>query len=393
MRRVHFKILISLLAAASLAGAADPIDAERTVLFHTDFEEGTGVYDPTQDRYSSLGGNRFESNQKIAALKVESPAGAGNASKYALTCHANKTVAYVDCAAPCFAIGQVEPQGFDGGVSFKISNQGFRRIYVMYVPQIPSSVTFHRCAFDAGNGEWMAHDLKLDLFLYHGRRPRRDCRIKRIVFVGEEPLRDDARFQIDDVCLYRVKQNPPGVPRQKEPLPPDVLYRQDFNDPCDFDLESFYPEISNCNIFRTDYLTDKKTEGGLELQCYEKKCDFWGGRHISFSGACTLEFDCLVWGCSDFAIVGRSDTERMRWYPAQPKPGVWTRISVPVENLTPYSIPSKDGPRLKPARNANFVAFFFRATADDSTQHYILIDNLVIRRPPVEQTAGAEQKD
>src|SRR5687768_16758989 len=118
-------LLVIAMAMTVAVNCAEPEPLEKVVLFLTDFEDGKGVYSPETDQYTKLGGGRFESNQKESRLEVVAPLGAGNESKFALSCHGAKAISYVDCAAPCFTIGQVEPEGWDGGISFTIRNQGF----------------------------------------------------------------------------------------------------------------------------------------------------------------------------------------------------------------------------------------------------------------------------
>jgi len=393
-------IAMSLAAVLTVWAAAAPgVEApgEKKVLYQADFE------DPTGECIYHKGGTYIRhwcSNFDEARLSVDPPMGKGNDSKLALTCHTKKALPYVTCEVPLYGT-TVEPQGWDGGVSFRVYNGGFDGFSMMY--WLPPDTTVNRFYFKVPKGEWATFDVPLDKFLYHDRRPRRGLPLERLVFVGSGAESDDSVFQVDDLALYQVKQAHPVLARPKPPLPDGLLYRQDFNDLADLDVDqNYFPYISDCNLFRWPGGVDasgkpvpEQTEGAgcIKIECYNtKNKEFRSCQLVKFPGDTVIEFDCLAVGVRDLLVRARTNQNdpathkpvqmeyRLPVTP-QPQPGKWARCRVSVEDMVPFSIRSiEEGVGKKLGRGHDYYMLFLSAMADNSDEHYLLIDNMVIRK-------------
>ncbi|MBI3832260.1 MAG: hypothetical protein HY291_22245 [Planctomycetes bacterium] len=362
--------------------------AAEQVAYSANFENGKG-----------LGGEGvpFKGNwlplDKNVLPELAAPLGKGNDSKLALTVKAAKQAGAVCMELPLHGT-VVEPEGWDGVVSLRIYNGGFKAFQMSYSPVIPSDITFHRVDFDAPKGAWTAIEIPLDKFLYHGRRPRRGCPQEYLCLIGMGPEADGSVFQFDDVKVKRVKRAGLPAAEPKAALPEGVAYAQSFDDAADFDLESFYPATRNANVFRVAGGLDADGKpvpaakegaaaperGALELPCYEKNQEFSGGRSLSFAGeGHVIEFDCLLEGVTDFAVVVRGAKGRWRQYPT-PEAGKWVRVTVSAEEFAPFGTAPKDGIEKKLSKAERFGGLFFSATADGSGASRVLIDNLTVKR-------------
>jgi len=376
-------------AAAQGAGGPAVTAQTREVLVEFTFDDGKGLTGPFRGTWHS-------NEAAEARLSLDAPLGTGNASTKAMTCHTKKALPYVSCEVALHGT-VVEPQGWDGEVSFKFYNGGFESFYMTYLPLIPSDVTFHRARFTAPKGQWVEMKLPVDKFLYRGCRPRRGCPLEYLVFVAEGAEGDDSVFQFDDFRLSRVKQANPRAAKPKPPLGEGVIYQQNFDDVGDFDLEGYYPWTPNCTALRVPGGLDaagkpmdtvKETEAGcLKVEGFKKADEVRGGRRIDFPGEGTLlEFDCLIQGAADFGVVVRNvpDHKKFRQYAhPQPESGKWTHCVMSGEDFAPYGTPSKAGGTEKHGKAEKFFEVLFHAFANDTNEpHYILIDNLVVRRAP-----------
>lgn len=379
---------------SAVAGAEEAAEQPTKVLVEFKFDDGKGL--PGRFR-----GNWHSNQAKEARLSLDAPLGTGNDSTKVMTCHTRKALPYVSCEAALHGT-LVEPQGWDGFVSFRFYNDGFESFYMTYLPLVPSDVTFHRAYFKAPKGQWVDMTLPLDKFLYRARRPRRGAPLEYLVFVAEGAESDDSVFQFDDFRLYRVRQADPPKAKPKPPLGRGVIYRQDFDDPNDFDLESYYPWTRYCTTFRAPGGLDangkpiedtEKTEAGcLRVAGFRQGDQATGGRRVDFRGEGTvIEFDCMVQGASDFALIVRNkkDRKKFRQYPQpQPVPGKWQHYVVSAEDFVPFGIPTGEAAGKKYGKPEEFFELLFYAWADKTKEpHYILIDNLVIRK----ETKPAEE--
>jgi len=395
-------IVVSSAAVVTAGAAAAPgaeAPREKKVLYQADFE------DPTGECIHHKGGpynKHWCSNFGEARLSVDPPMGKGNDSKLALTCHTKKALPYVSCEVPLYGT-TVEPQGWDGGVSFRIYNGGFDGFTMSYCPAMPADTTVHRYYFKVPKGEWVTLDVSLDRFLYHNRRPRRGLPLERLVFAASGAESDDSVFQVDNLVLYQVKQTHPVLAGPKPPPSDGVLYRQDFNDPADFDVDqNCFPYISNCNLFRwpggVDAVgkpvpEDTPDAGCIKIECYNtKNKEFRSCQLVKFPGDTVIEFDCLAVGTRNLLVRVRTNQNdpatnkpvqmeyRLPVSP-QPQPGKWTRCRVSVEDMVPFSIRSiEEGVGKKLGRDHSYHMLFLSAMADNSDEHYLLIDNMVIRK-------------
>lgn len=393
-------LLIGLvLGNAFIRGHGAEPKSEKEILYQYTFEDGKGI----GHGYGLWSGGRTQ-------LSCETPQGKGNSSRKALTFR-GKRLLYTGASLTLFrlvphpgltpanqGIGLiVEPQGWDGGVSFKVFNSGFRSLTISYRLLFPNDVTVHNCSIEAPEGKWVDCNLPLDKFLYHGRRPRRGAELEILTIFGQGPKDERAFWQLDDVSLYRVKQAHPRQPKPKPPLPKGVIYQQDFDDPNDFDFESYMPATDTCNVFRIAGGVDKKGKpladrdkpgaaGCLKIECYGKASEFLAGRFLAFpiEGA-RIEFDCYLQGATDLCVNARYERNlitkgRFRrylgMYPGGPRQGKWLHFSIPTDDF-----------RVKKAKNGrpSFLALYFTAHANAGKEHYILIDNLVVRRAGQEQ--------
>ena len=92
-------------------------------------------------------------------------------------------------------------------------------------------------------------------------------------------------------------------------------------------------------------------------------------------------FDTVFKGVKDLGLFAQGSTKRCRQYLApQPSPGKWTRVVMPADELTPYGADPKEGREKKLGKGERFSTLVFMADADASATHYVLIDNLVIRK-------------
>jgi hypothetical protein len=396
-------VMAALITLFSMADGFAPALAsepkpEKVILYQNNFEDGQGIVKEMDgDPYGLWGGGRTQ-------LSLEPPQGMGNSSKKALTFRGKK-LKYTGASVPFFRQGKhpglppansgngliVEPQGWDGGMSFKIYNGGFKSLTVSYRLLFPNDVTVHNCPIEAPEGKWIDCDLPLDKFLYHGRRPRRGAELELLTIFGEGPKDDETFFQLDDAVLYRVKQLHPRQPKPKPPLPQGVIYQQDFDDPNDFDFESYMPATTNCNVYRIAGGVDQHGKplqepdkpgdsGCLKIECYEKAAEFMAGRPLEFpiEGA-RIEFDCFLKGATDMCVNARYERNlitkgRFRqyvgMYPGGPRQGRWLHFSIATDDFRVKR--DKDG-------RPSFFALYFTAHADAGNEHYILIDNLVVR--------------
>jgi hypothetical protein len=246
--------------------------------------------------------------------------------------------------------------------------------------------------------------LPLDKFLYRGCRPRRGCPLEYIVFVAEGAESDDSVFQFDDFRVSKVKQAKARAAKPKPPLAEGVIYRQDFDDANDFDLEGYYPLTKNCTAMRTTGGLDASgkpvedapgTERGcLKVEGFKKADEIRGGRRVDFPGEGTvIEFDCRIEGAQDFALVARNlpDHKRFRQYGRpQPEVGKWTHYAMSAEDFVPYGTPTGAPGVEKPGKGERFFEIVFHAIADNTEgPHFILIDNLTVRRAAA---SAAEKK-
>lgn len=367
---------------------ADANNASEQIAYGANFENGKG-----------LGGEGvpFKGNwlplDKNVLPEIAAPLGKGNDSKQALTVKAAKQAGAICMELPLHGT-VVEPEGWDGVVSLRIYNGGFKSFQMTYSPVIPSDITFHRADFDAPKGEWTAIEIPLDKFLYHGRRPRRGCPLEYLCLIGMGAEADGSVFQFDDVKIKRVRRKDAPAAKPKPASAEGVAYGQTFDDAADFDLESFYPATRNANIFRVSSGLDadgkpvpaaKEGEvpserGTLKLECYEQNQEFSGGRNLSIAGeGNVIEFDCMLEGVSDFAVVVRGAKGRWRQYPKL-EAGKWVRVSISAEEFAPFGTAPKDGIEKKLSKGERFGGLFFSATSDGSGASRMLIDNLTVKR-------------
>ena len=392
MREMMIGVMICLAAgviqAAETPVASAETSGQRVILYEKDFETGKGLVGEGPYKGS------WESNYKEAALCIEKPRGQGNDSQFALTCHAKKSMEYTTCEMAYSAT--VEPDGWDGSLSFSFYNGGFTEMYAMYMPALPADTTSHRAYFSAPTNQWVKLDLPLDKFLYCGHRPRRGAPLERIVFAGVGPQHDDTVFQVDDIKLYRVKQANPLKPKPKAPLPEGVLFRQDFNDPGDFTVESkFFVITPYCFCWRVaggveasgkpaDRTADPDA-GCLRIESFGKNQNLRSALLFDVPGNNTvIEFDVFCKGVFDLGLSANGTTLRKGRYriyvQPQPEDGKWTHYQVSAEELTPFGMDLKEGREEKTGKGETFNRVGFLAASKDREERYMLIDNLVIRQ-------------
>lgn len=368
-----------------------PAPREVKVLYATDFESGRDLY--SGGKYDG----HWQTNEKDAKLSVEPPLATGNDSKQALTYRTLKVRHLASCEVPLRRT-VVEPQGWDGALSFRFYNGGFKEVYAMYLTLFPSDANNYRCYFDAPEGRWVELDLPLDKFLYLNQRPRRGPtnQLEAIVFVAHDPESGDAVFQVDDVKLYRLKQADPPLAKPKPPLPQGVMYRQDFDDPNDFDLESYYAFTYDCKVRRIEH--DPETtgrpvaEGGcLKIEGVKVGKQVKAGRSRRFPGKDTvMEFDLLAKGIRSFRLIGRCLSRKDLWLnPGEPEEGRWKHYRVAARDFQPLNLVDTPGAKGEHGKGETFWSLMFRFFPDEKkTGHYILVDNLVFRQVTGENGAG-----
>lgn len=371
---------------AAVAATAAAHAGEQAV-YAANFEDGKG-----------LGGEGvpFKGNwlplDKNVQPEIAAPLGAGNDSKKVLSVKAAAKTGSACMELPLHGT-VVEPEGYDGVVSLRVYNGGFATFQMTYSPIVPSDITFHRANFTAAKGQWTNIEIPLDQFLYQERRPRRGCPLEYLCMVGVGPEEAGAVFQFDDVKVKRVRRKDAPAAKPKPALAEGVAYRQDFDDPADFDVESFYPGTRNANAFRDAGGVDASgkpaapakdgeaaTPGCLKIACYERNQEFNGGRNLTIAGEGTvIEFDCLLTGAKDFAVVVRGAKGRWRQYPKL-EPGTWTHLIVSAEEFAPFGTAPKDGIEKKLSKAERFSGLYFLATSDASGASSIQIDRLTVRK-------------
>jgi len=379
--------------------ATEAQSLDEQIAYKANFEDGKG-----------LGGEGvpFKGNwlplDKNVLPEIAAPLGTGNDSKKVLSVKAAAKADAICMELPLHGL-VCEPEGWDGSVSLRVYNGGYASFEMTYSPQIPSDVTFHRVTFDAPKGQWTAVEIPLDKFLFQNRRPRRGCALEYLCLIGKGPEDAGSVFQFDDVKIRRVRRKDTPAAKPKAPPPEGIVYMQNFDDAGDFDLESFYPQTRNANVFGVRGGLDAEgkpvpepkqgeawAQGCLKLECYEKNEEFSGGRNLNFAGeGQTLEFDCLMEGASDFAVVVRGAKGRLRQYP-KVEAGKWTHLKLSMEEFAPFGTPPKDGIEKKLSKAEHFSALYFMANSDASSASRILIDNLVLKRAdPVAAPAPAKE--
>ena len=375
--RLALKSQSQLDEEKAAAGAAQ----NRKVLFTSDFDGGKGLGGegiPFKGNWRGLGDHE--------TLVLEAPRGSGNRSKLACTVHAKKAKGSSACELPLHNT-EIEPRGWDGSVSVKVYNAGFEQFYLQYLPIWPSDVTFHRAYFSAPKGEWTEIVMPFDKFLFQGRRPRRACEAEYFGIVGVGPESDDSVFQFDDFTVYRTRRTDLSAPKPKPALEEGTVYRQDFNDPADFDVESYYPVNKQSNIFRVAGGLDangKPVDAGaggdagcLKLEGYQRSGDCRGGRR-GFNlpgGQYTIEFDCILHGIKEPGLGARGKNGRYTLpLSVVPEREKWTHVSMTTADFTPVT-----------AKDDVLWEITFTGKADGSAENYMLIDNFVIRRTPAPQ--------
>ena len=372
------------------------------ILYQKDFEDGQGIH-KNGGNYRT-GGNWMSNFEKEARLSLDAPQGKGNDSKLALTCHTTAALPYVSCEVPLYAMNVYEPEGWDGWASFKIYNGGFKNFHAMCLHSVPDCLCKYRHSFEVPKGTWVAFNVPMDKFTFQGMRPRRGAKAQHFVIVAEEPEGDNAIFQIDDVKLLQVKRENFAGARPKTPLPEGVLYSQDFNDPHDFDYESYYLRVRHLKMYRICGGLDengrpapeandgKESElGALKLECLEPGKQFFTERQLSFNGADTsIEFDCYPQGVTELAFGALSANGRFRSKALEVKPETWTHVNVKAAGMlqvksfaTALSPDAGEPTDTKAASSTQeFKAFAFIGRSGDKIPGYVLIDNLIFRRSP-----------
>lgn len=346
------------------------------VLYEVDFEKSN--YLQGQGTYYG----RWVSNQGLETLSVKAPKGEKNRSKQALTYTVGTKNSSGVYSLETTSLRDVymELAGWDGGFSFKVYNGGFERFYAIYLPTVPVDTTFFRAYFEVPKGEWREFTIPLDDFRCHGLRPRRGAEVERLVFAGLKPDGEESFFQIDDVQAYRVQRNRER-PAPKKPNPAGVLYQQDFNDPLDFDVNTY-----NTESFHGDVLwskgswnpeTGKEERGGgcLKVVYYKDKGPgIMGGRRIRIRDGDVVEFDLKAVSMRTCVFKARG-AKRYQSVPLElPEGGGWKRYRMTVDGVSP-------------GRN-RFIRsgiYFTGNRARDGKEAYMLVDNIVIRRPGAER--------
>ena len=386
-------------SAARLEAEQKEVAAAKSekVIYFNDFENGKGLRGegvPFKGSWGPLDEN--------GQAEIVAPLGKGNDSQKVLSVKAVKKAPSICMELPMHHT-VCEPEHWDAIVSMRLFNESFDSFEMTYSPIIPSDTTFHRVAFKAPKGEWTTIEMPLDKFLFQGRRPRRGCPLEYLCFIGIGPEHEGSSFQLDDFKIRRVMRTGLPEPKPKAALSAGMIYRQDYNDPQDFDIEGYYPFTKNCNVFRIPGGLDgagravaptKEDEaafpfGCLTVECYEPGQNFLGGRSLDFPAeGNVIEFDCLMEGAVDLAVVTRGPKGKWRNYPKPFPTGTWTHVVVAADEFTFFGQPIKDPAQSKPSKAERFTALLFSATADKSGTSHVLIDNLVVRKADAPNEKG-----
>ena len=358
------------------ADAAAAAGGSTRTIFRSDFENGKG-----------LGGEGvpFKGNWRGLCDHekpvLEAPKGAGNAARLACTVHAQSGK---DSAIELpLHHTEIEPRGWDATVTVRVYNGGFQRFRIHYSPIFPNDTTFCNAAFEAPVGKWTEVTLPFDKFLFQGRRPRRGTEAEYFCITASGPTDDDSFFQFDDFTISRTRRTDLPEPKPKPPLPAGVLYRQAFDDPADFDVDSYCTLSKSCNVFRVagglgadgreeDPAKDKDV-GCLRIEAYEREGRCCGARRgFALAGAdAVVEFDCRLTGIRGFGLSVRGEGGRYSWTPkTPPEDGKWTHLTVPLAEFTPEKV----------REDSNILELDFTARGDGSPENYILIDNLMVSK-------------
>ncbi len=344
------------------------------VLYEVDFEE---------DKYLQGQGpyyGHWTSNQGMDTLSIQLPKGEGahkrNRSKGALTYTAKSDSGHFSAETTSTRDNYVELDGWNGGVSFKFYNGGFKSFYVIYLPTVPVDTTFYRAYFNVPEGTWAEINLPLDRFLCHGLRPRRGSEVERLVFVGLEPQGEKPLFQVDDIQMYRTRRRP-AFPVKKPPLPEGILYRQNFDDPHDFDVEGFNTESKQSEIFwaaeghvdATQPKAQGETNGCLKIKTYGRGVGIMSGRRIRIHDGDIVEFDAKIENVRNFVFKARGPKKYVATKLEAPPTGGWKHYRITLTGM--------------PAKRNRFVRsgiyFTGRKNAEDADA-VIWVDNVLIRR-------------
>ena len=165
------------------------------------------------------------------------------------------------------------------------------------------------------------------------------------------------------------------------PDPGNAFYRQDFDDPFDFDMESYYPVNKKCNAYWTPRSVDAQgvTNGCLKMEMAESGEGRCGRRGFSLASThAVVEFDCLSHGFTGLVLAARSKIQLRAPISGKPADDQWAHYVVPCWKLQGGTNAVSDP--------ADRICELTIGGLRGEPGSYLLIDNILVRPPVAEET-------